>query len=770
MTMQARDPTELLSTEGKENSAAGGNQTSATMRAKRRSSSDASRRVYDSDRFKLVQSRRGSGAASPGHALQANNQDENVDMDRPVDTVPPPAPAAQKKKKEPTPQPVVPDQILEAYLDTQGYVKTRTYIKGKFLGKGGFARCYEVKCDQTGKTYAGKVVAKSSLVKPKAKQKFTSEIKIHKSLHHPQVVQFEHFFEDSDNAYILLELCRNQSLSDLMRRRKRLSESEVRFYMRQLVEGLAYLHENLVIHRDLKLGNLFLTSDMRLKIGDFGLATRLDNPEDRKRTMCGTPNYIAPEILSGQRGDGHSFEVDIWSTGVVMYTLLVGRPPFETDDVKATYKRIRANQYEFPDTVHVSRSAQSLIRGILRSDPGARPSLEQILKHPFLADEFVPTALPRTALLVTPPSCKPQSFASRHSDSDFARSTGVRVPPPPAASKRYPLKTRDENQHASDPGTSPLARSQPPAYKRDGSGRSSGISSSSRRTATHAGTAETSQNVLEAAYKSLSRFFYLQEHSSNGSDGRLSASSSAASIVAEAQKLKQIRDEAEEIQPLIPTTLWISQWVDYTSKYGIGYMLSNGGSGVYFNDSTKMISSADGKVFAYIERQSSQNPGPEPQIRYTMDNYDPALNKKVTLLGHFKGYLVDARAENDEADTLESQLARSFVLSSREVGTYTNSSDEGESQSIVFVKKWVKTRHAVLFQLSNGTIQFNFFDKSKLILSLNARVVTYLNRDGDLAVFSSSTAILTSERPDLAKRLRYAKDMLQQMVRPTEHK
>ncbi|KUF98793.1 Potassium voltage-gated channel subfamily H member 6 [Phytophthora nicotianae] len=254
-------------------------------------------------------------------------------MDRPVDTVPPPAPAAQKKKKEPTPQPVVPDQILEAYLDTQGYVKTRTYIKGKFLGK------------------------------------FTSEIKIHKSLHHPQVVQFEHFFEDSDNAYILLELCRNQSLSDLMRRRKRLSESEVRFYMRQLVEGLAYLHENLVIHRDLKLGNLFLTSDMRLKIGDFGLATRLDNPEDRKRTMCGTPNYIAPEILSGQRGDGHSFEVDIWSTGVVMYTLLVGRPPFETDDVKATYKRIRANQYEFPDTVHVSRSAQSLIRGILRSDP-----------------------------------------------------------------------------------------------------------------------------------------------------------------------------------------------------------------------------------------------------------------------------------------------------------------------------------------------------------------------------------------------------------------
>ncbi|KAG7398444.1 Serine/threonine-protein kinase plk1 [Phytophthora boehmeriae] len=547
--MTARDPAELLPG-GKENSAAGNNQaTTSAVRSKLRSSSDAARRAaqaYDSDRFKLVQSRRGSDTAPGVQTLQATEpaveRAHNLDTKRPIEAEQPPV--QPQRKKEPTPQPVVPDQILECYLDAHGYVKTRSYLKGKFLGKGGFARCYELQCEQTGTVYAGKVVAKASLVKPKAKQKFTSEIKIHKSLNHPQVVQFEHFFEDSENAYILLELCRNQSMSDLMRRRKRLSESEVRFYMRQLVEGLAYLHEHLVIHRDLKLGNLFLTSDMRLKIGDFGLATRLDNPEDRKRTMCGTPNYIAPEILSGQRGDGHSFEVDIWSTGVVMYTLLVGRPPFETDD-----------------------------------------------------------------------------------------------------------------------------------------------------------------------------------------------------------------------------------WVDYTSKYGIGYMLSNGASGVYYNDSTKMISSADGRVFEYIERQSSENAGmPESRARFSMDNYDPALSKKVTLLGHFKGYLVDARAENDEVDTLENQLARSFVLSSREVGTDDSGIVDEAEPSMVFVKKWVKTRHAVLFQLSNGTVQFNFFDKSKLMLSSAGRVATYLNRDGDLAVFSSSAAILTPERPDLSKRLRYAKDMLQQMVRTTEHK
>ena len=584
-------------------------------------------------------------------------------------------------------------------------------------------------------------------------------------------------------------------MSDLMRRRKRLSEGEVRFYMRQLVEGLAYLHKALVIHRDLKLGNLFLTSDMRLKIGDFGLAARLDDPDDRKRTMCGTPNYIAPEILNGQRGDGHSFEVDIWSTGVVMYTMLVGRPPFETDDVKATYKLIRANQYDFPETAHVSRSAQSLVRSILRNDPGARPSLEQIMKHPFLADELVPAMLPRTALLVTPPSCKRQSFVTRHSDSErFASSAEGVAPAPSAASKRCPLQTRDANayaQRASDPGALPnLLQSLPPAYKRDGTRRAAGFSGSTTRQVTTSGSTTVvrsphdrtedapvcSQNTLQSAYKTLSRLFYLQEHSHNRDDGgaRLSESSPAATIVAAAQRLKKIRAEADAICPLVPATLWISQWVDYTSKYGIGYMLSNGGSGVYFNDSTKMISSADGRVFEYIERQSSHYPGTDSQVRYTMDNYDPVLNKKVTLLGHFKGYLVDARAENDEADTLESQLARSFVLSSRgegtDTGTLENCSGDGMTEPMVYVAKWVKTRHAVLFQLSNRTLQFNFFDKSKLMLSANGCVATYLNRDGDLAVFPSATAVLTSERPDLGKRLRYAKDMLQQMVRTTESK
>jgi polo-like kinase 1 len=106
---------------------------------------------------------------------------------------------------------------------------------------------------------------------------------------------------------------------------------------------------------------------MEIKIGDFGLATKLEFEGERKRTICGTPNYIAPEVLEGKAG--HSFEVDIWSLGVIIYTLIIGKPPFETNDVKTTYRKIRMNQYSFPTEATISEQAKDLIQKILNTDP-----------------------------------------------------------------------------------------------------------------------------------------------------------------------------------------------------------------------------------------------------------------------------------------------------------------------------------------------------------------------------------------------------------------
>lgn len=123
-----------------------------------------------------------------------------------------------------------------------------------------------------------------------------------------------------------------------------------------MLSAIKYMHKNKIIHRDLKLGNLFLSEKMEIKIGDFGLATKVEFEGERKRTVCGTPNYIAPEILESK--NGHSYEVDIWSLGVIIYTLLIGKPPFETNDVKSTYRRIRMNAYSFPEHIPISNGAK----------------------------------------------------------------------------------------------------------------------------------------------------------------------------------------------------------------------------------------------------------------------------------------------------------------------------------------------------------------------------------------------------------------------------
>jgi polo-like kinase 1 len=134
-------------------------------------------------------------------------------------------------------------------------------------------------CGETKEIFAGKVVDKESLQKMRRRQKMQAEIQLHKQLGngHPHIVKFHRFFEDEKNVYIILELCSNQTLADLLRRRRSLTEFECRYYSKQIISALKFMHspENRVLHRDLKLGNLFLDSNLHIKIGDFGLATQL---------------------------------------------------------------------------------------------------------------------------------------------------------------------------------------------------------------------------------------------------------------------------------------------------------------------------------------------------------------------------------------------------------------------------------------------------------------------------------------------------------------
>lgn len=192
--------------------------------------------------------------------------------------------------------------IEETCYDRTSFQVTgvRKYLQGVYLGKGGFAKCYEFEEYKTHEVFAAKVIDKANIEREGAQRKLLREINIHMALDHghPHVVQFERFFEDDGHVYLLMQLCKNKTLSQVFKRRKVLTEIEVRYFVAQALDGLEYLHSQNVVHRDLKLGNLFIDQDMKLRIGDFGLAFKLKDRLERRLSMCGTPNYLAPEMLS----------------------------------------------------------------------------------------------------------------------------------------------------------------------------------------------------------------------------------------------------------------------------------------------------------------------------------------------------------------------------------------------------------------------------------------------------------------------------------------
>lgn len=150
--------------------------------------------------------------------------------------------------------------------------------------------------------------------------------------------------------------------------------------MHQIITGMLYLHSHGILHRDLTLSNLLLTRNMNIKIADFGLATQLKMPHEKHYTLCGTPNYISPEIATRS---AHGLESDIWSLGCMFYTLLIGRPPFDTDTIKNTLNKVVLADYEMP--TFLSREAKDLIHQLLRRNPADRLSLSSVLDHPFMS-------------------------------------------------------------------------------------------------------------------------------------------------------------------------------------------------------------------------------------------------------------------------------------------------------------------------------------------------------------------------------------------------
>ncbi|XP_051514018.1 MAP/microtubule affinity-regulating kinase 4-like isoform X1 [Myxocyprinus asiaticus] len=259
----------------------------------------------------------------------------------------------------------------------------------KTIGKGNFAKVKLARHILTGKEVAIKIIDKTQL-NPTSLQKLFREVRIMKNLRHPNIVQLFEVIETEKSLYLVMEYASGGEVFDYLVSHGRMKEIEARAKFRQIVSAVHYCHQKNIVHRDLKAENLLLDADANIKIADFGFSNEftLGNKLD---TFCGSPPYAAPELFQGKKYDGP--EVDIWSLGVILYTLVSGSLPFDGQNLKELRERVLRGKYRVP--FYMSTDCEGILRRFLVLNPSKRCTLEQVMKDKWMnagyeSDELKP--------------------------------------------------------------------------------------------------------------------------------------------------------------------------------------------------------------------------------------------------------------------------------------------------------------------------------------------------------------------------------------------
>jgi len=252
------------------------------------------------------------------------------------------------------------------------------------LGRGAFSIVYLGVNKTTGGKFAVKVINKKDLGKDYEKN-LKMEVDILKKVNHPNIIALKELFDTPDKLYLVMELVTGGELFDKIVEKGSYTESEASTLVRKIVSAVDYLHGIDIVHRDLKPENLLLKradDDLEVALADFGLS-KIVGAQMMMQTACGTPSYVAPEVLNAS---GYGKEVDMWSIGVITYILLCGFPPFYGDTVPEIFEQIMEANFDYPEEYwgSVTKDAKDFINKLLVVETSDRMSAVQALKHPWL--------------------------------------------------------------------------------------------------------------------------------------------------------------------------------------------------------------------------------------------------------------------------------------------------------------------------------------------------------------------------------------------------
>jgi len=300
------------------------------------------------------------------------------------------------------------------------------FVLMKTVGKGSFGKVIQVKKKDTGKVYAMKVLKKEQVVKRKQFEHTMAERRILEEIDHPFIVSLRFAFQTTQKLYMVFDYFNGGELFHYLSKGGRFSEERSRFYAAEIALGLEHIHAQNIIYRDLKPENLLLDADGHIRITDFGLSKE-NVTDDSVKSFCGTPEYLAPEVLKRQQ---YGKAVDWWSLGTLLYEMICGLPPFYDRNRERMYKKILTAELRFPS--HMDPEARSICRGMLTRDPTQRlgyRGAQEIKSHAF----FAPLDLDAVLAMKVEPPFKPTISGAedtRNVDKSFLAIPAAVTPTP----------------------------------------------------------------------------------------------------------------------------------------------------------------------------------------------------------------------------------------------------------------------------------------------------------------------------------------------------
>ena len=651
------------------------------------------------------------------------------------------------------------------------------YEKRKKLGSGGFGEVYEVYDLKNNVSRAAKIIPKSKIERDaQSAAAYRNEIKFNYSLDFNYLCKCHSIFDDQQNAYLILDYYPNKTLKELLDKRVTLTEIEVKHYGFQLLLAIEYLHSKNILHRDLKLANILLSDKLEVKLCDFGLA--IYNEGEKHNNVCGTPNYIAPELLKNKKHElNYSFPIDIWAFGIIIYSLFFNKTPFE--EKGKTKDNILNIKYNFPYNInHISKDAENLIRKIFVHHPSKRPTIQQIKSSSFFKNgEGIPKYLPPSVLNTPLTDEQMDNFIHEaiindeclDKEANLVNNVSSYIGGPiyrtgtfdPHSSnytnENYFNKLNDDNDDSDSDNI----------HKKDSNDKYSNqikIKNNFEKSKTENDNNRENDNknfCFASSKKDLNTSksygkmnetggFIVPSFSNNDSySGNLSPISrkkSNSQITLEnntnynrmegSPKIKKLNKipKSKSITSIIQKedisnkNIKVEKFIDLSDKCGIGYILSNGDVGTFFNDFTKVIKIKCTINFIYID-----------------DNENKILIKSA------KNITKDC----EQKIKFTVMLNKLFIRNKKERNKYNLDPKINKKNVDVYVKKWAKSSHANFFLLSNNNIQVLFNDKTQVIFNLDEKTVSFINKSKQ--VLTENMTLKSFENKEMTKKVLYAK-------------